>query len=51
MSGPSVGQAIPVGYQGNLGKLGPNTLNRRQGHIKSNPKSSAACFTSNETLL
>ena len=32
---------------GNLGKLGPNTQNHVQGHLKSNPKSSAPCFTSN----
>ena len=35
----------------NLGKLGPNTPNNMQGHMKSNPKSSASYFPSNETLL
>ena len=35
---------------GNLGKLGPNTQNHVQGHLKSNPKSSAPGFTSNQTL-
>ena len=52
---PSVGRAIPVSqvlrYWGNLGKLGLNTPNHMQGHIKSNPKSSDPHFTSNETLL
>ena len=55
MSGPSVAQALPVSqvleYWGNLGKLGPNTTNHVQGHMKGNPKPSAPCFTSNETLL
>ena len=55
VSRPSVGRIIPVSqvlrYWGNLGKLGPNTPNHVQGHMKSNPKSSAPCFTSNETLL
>ena len=39
-----MGLVIPVsqvlGYWGNLGKLGPNTPNHAQGHMKSNPKSS-----------
>ena len=51
----SVGRIIPVSqvlmYWGNLGKLGPNNPNHVQGYMKSNPKSSAPCFTSNETLL
>ena len=51
VSRPSVGQIIPVlevrRYWGNLGKLGPNTPNYVQGHMKSNSKSSALCFTSN----
>ena len=55
VSGPSVSWAIAVsqvlGYWGNLGKLGPNTPYYVQEHMKSNPKSSAPCFTSNETLL
>ena len=55
VSRPSVGLIIPVSqvvrYWGNLGKLGSNTPNDVQGHMKSNPKSSATCFTSNETLL
>ena len=55
VSRPSVGPIIPVSqvlrYWDNLGKLGPNTPNHVQGHMKSNPKSSAPCFTSNETLL
>ena len=46
---------IPVSqvlrYCGNLGKLGPNTPNHMQGHMKSNTKSSALCFTTNQTLL
>ena len=52
---PSVGRIIPVSqvlcYWGNFGKLGLNTPNHVQGHMKNNPKSSASCFTSNETLL
>ena len=55
MSELSVDRAIPVsevlGYWGNLGKLGPNTPNHVQGHIKSNSKSSDSYFTSNKTLL
>ena len=55
VSRPSVGRIIPVSqvlrYWGNLGKLGPNTPNHVQGHMKSNPKSSALCFTSKQTLL
>ena len=55
VSKPSVDRAIPVlqvlGYWDNLGKLDPNPPNHMQGHLKSNPKSSAHCFTSNETLL
>ena len=51
-----MGQAVRVSqvllwYWGNLGKLGPNTSNHVQGHMKSNPKSLTPCFTSNETLL
>ena len=42
VSEPSVGWVIPVSqvlrYWGNLGKLGPNTPNHVQGHMKSNPK-------------
>ena len=55
VSRPSVDRITPVSqvlrYWGNLGKLGPNTPNHVQGHMKSNPKSSAPCFTSSETLL
>ena len=55
VSKPSVGRIIPLSpllrYWGNLGKLGPNTPNHVQRHMKSNPKSSAPDFTSNETLL
>ena len=55
VSRPSVGRIIPVSqvlrYWGNLGKLGPNTPNHVQGHMKSNPKSLAPFFTSNKTLL
>ena len=55
VSRPSVGRIIPVSqvlrYWSNFGKLGPNTPNHVQGHMKSNPKSSAPCFTSNQTLL
>ena len=55
VSRPSVGRIIPVSqvlrYWDNLGKLHPNTPNHVQGHMKSNTKSSAPCFTSNETLL
>ena len=39
------------GTRDNLGKLGPNTPNHVQGHMKSNPKSSNVYFTSNETLF
>ena len=50
-----MGQIISVSqvlrYWSNLGKLGPNTPNHVQGHLKSNPKSSAPCYTSNGTLL
>ena len=50
-----MGQIIPVSqvlrYWGNLGKLGLNTPNHVQGHLKSNPKSSAPWVTSNGTLL
>ena len=52
---PSEGWAVPIsqvlGYWGNSGKLGQNTQNQVQGHMKSNPKSSAPYFTSIETLL
>ena len=55
VSRPSVGRIIPVSqvvrYWGNLGKLDSNTPNHVQRHMKSNPKSLATCFTSNETLL
>ena len=55
VSRPSVGRILPVSqvlrYRGNLGKLGPNTPHYVQGHMKSNPKCSSACFTSNEALL
>ena len=55
VSRPSVGQIIPVSqvlrYWGNFGKLGLNTPNHMQGLMKNNPKSSAPCFTSNDTLL
>ena len=51
----SVGRAIHVsqvlGYWGNLGKLGRITPNQVQGHMKSNPESSAPYFTTNETSL
>ena len=51
----SVVRIIPVsqvlGYWGDLGKLGLNTPNHVQGHMKDNSKSSAPCSTSNETLL
>ena len=53
--GSSLGWVIPVsqalGYLGNLGKLGRNTSNHVQGHMKSNSKSSAPCFSSSETVL
>ena len=39
------------GTRDNLGKLGPNTPNHVQGHMKSNTKSSNVYFTSNETLF
>ena len=46
-----MGGAIPASqvlrYWGNLGKLGPNTPNYAQGHMKSSPKSSVPHFTSN----
>ena len=52
---PSVGGIIPFSqvlrYWSNFVKLGLNTPNYVQGHMKSNPKSSAPCFTSNETVL
>ena len=55
VSRPTVGRAIPVSqvhsYWGNLGKLGPNTPNHVQGHMKGNSKPSASCLTSNETSL
>ena len=55
VSRPSLGRIIPVSqvlrYRGNLGKLVPNTPNHTQGHMKSNTKSSALCFTTNQTLL
>ena len=55
VSRPSVGRITSVSqvlrYWGNFAKLGPNTPNHVQGHIKNNPKSSAHCFTSNENLL
>ena len=57
VSRPSVGPIIPVKLsqvlrdRGNFGKLGQNTPNLVQGHMKSNPKSSAPYFTLNETLL
>ena len=55
LSRRSVGRIIPVyrylGLGAIFGKLGPNTPNHVQGHMKNNPKSSAPCFTSNETLL
>ena len=51
VSRPSVGQAIPISQVqrdwSNLGKLGPNAPNHAQGHMKSNPKSSAPHVTSN----
>ena len=34
-----------------MGNLGPNTPNHVQEHMKSHPKFSAPCFTSNETFL
>ena len=40
-----------LGYWGNLGKLELNTTIHVQGPMKINPKSSALCFTSSETLL
>ena len=50
-----VGQRIPVSqvlsYCGNVWKLGLNTPNNVQGHMENNPKFSAPCFTSNQTLL
>ena len=55
VSRPFVGQLIPVSqvlsYCGNVWKLGLNTPNNVQGHMENNPKFSAPCFTSNETLL
>ena len=55
VSMPSVGRIIPVSqllrYWCILGKLGLNAPNQVQGHMESNPKSSAPYFTSNETLL
>ena len=39
------------GIEAILENLGPNTPNHVQGHMKSNPKSLAPCFTSSETLL
>ena len=55
VSRPFVGSVIPVlqvlRHWGNSGKLGSNTPDHVQGHMKINPKSSAPCFTSNETLL
>ena len=55
VSKPFVGRIIPVSqvprYWSNLGKLGSNAPNHAQGHIKGNPKPSAPCFTSNDTLL
>ena len=51
----SMGRIIPVSqvlrYWGNLWKLNPNTPNHVLGRMKSNPKSSAPCFRSSETLL
>ena len=51
----SVRWVIPVSqvlkYWGSLGKLGPNTPNHAQGHMKRNPKTSAPHLTSNEVLL
>ena len=55
VSRPSVCRIIPVSqvlkHWGNLGKLDPNTASHVQGPMKSNPKSLAPYFTSNETLL
>ena len=55
VSRPFVGQRIPVSqvlsYCGNVWKLGLNTPNNVQGHMENNPKFSAPCFTSNQTLL
>ena len=55
MSRASVGWVIPISqvlvYCGNLGKQDPNIPNHAQGHMKSNPKTSAPHLTSNEVLL